>query len=59
MGNLCREAADGSMLYLDVSDIRSNELGGQFLNGCTGLYFMLTMERPVDLCYAPSEWTNQ
>lgn len=54
-----REAADGSMLYLDVADIRSNELGGQFLNGCTGLYFMLTMERPVDLCFSPSEWTAQ
>lgn len=53
-----RERADGSMLYLDTADIRSNELGGMFLNSATGLYFMLTMEQPFDLCFRPEEWDN-
>lgn len=51
--NLCREIfrqftsriiydsqtlAAARNLYIDTSDIRSNELGGLFLNACTGLY---------------------
>ncbi|MBR4553870.1 MAG: hypothetical protein IKO20_09185 [Bacteroidaceae bacterium] len=44
------------LAYLNVGDIRSRELGGQFLNGCTGLYFMLTVDEPIDLQYDADEW---
>ena len=44
------------MNYLNVGDIRSNELGGTFLNSCTGLYFMLSMDEPTELCYDANEW---
>lgn len=70
--NLCRELQrqletrflhdalqlETQLLYLRVSDIRSSELGGQFLNGCTGLYFLLTMDEPTTLAYNPDEWTT-
>ena len=29
--------------------IKSQELGGQFLNGCTGLLFMLPVDEPINL----------
>ena len=35
---------DSRNLYIDTSDIRSNELGGLFLNACTGLYFLLAID---------------
>lgn len=44
------------LLYLNTADIRSNELGGTFLNGCTGLYFMVSMDEPVELSYNSGEW---
>ena len=44
------------LAYLNVGDIRSRELGGQFLNGCTGLYFTLAVDEPIDLCYNSDEW---
>ncbi len=47
------------LLYLHTEDIRSNELGATFLNGCTGLYFMLSMDEPTDITYNPEEWTQQ
>ncbi len=46
-------------LYIDTTDIRSNELGGLFLNSCTGLYFLLAIDEPTDLRYDPTEWTAQ
>lgn len=52
------EALSGEMLYLNTADIRSNELGGTFLSGCTGLYFMLSMDEPTQLCYDPEEWQS-
>lgn len=49
---------DSRNLYIDTSDIRSNELGGLFLNACTGLYFLLAIDEPTDLQYNPEEWNT-
>ena len=46
------------LMYMDVSRIYSREFGQYFINGCTGLYFMLTLHEPVDLRYNESEWTK-
>lgn len=43
--------------YLGVQDVRSRELGGQFLNGCTGLYFTISIDEPIDLRFNEAEWT--
>ena len=45
-------------LYIDTTTLRSSELGGAFLTGCTGLSFLLAIDEPTDLCYQPSEWTT-
>lgn len=47
-----------NLTYLNADDIRSNEIGGTFLNGCTGLYFQLSVDEPTELCYNPEEWTD-
>ena len=47
------------LCYLAVDEIRSRELGGQFLNGCTGLYFMLAIDEPTDLQYNSEEWNAE
>ena len=42
--------------FLNVRDVRSKELGGTFLNSCTGLYFHTYMDEPENLCYDEHEW---
>lgn len=49
-------ALQSELVYLNVADIRSRELGGDFLNGCTGLYFMLALDEPTDLGFRKEEW---
>lgn len=49
-------ALSNDLAYLRCDDIRSRELGGQFLNGCTGLYFMLNIDEPIDLRYDAADW---
>ena len=44
------------LCYLAVDEIRSRELGGQFINGCTGLYFLLALDEPTDLQFNADEW---
>lgn len=52
------DAADMSneLVYLHVDNILSRELGQYFLNGCTGLYFMIDVSEPVNLTYDTDEW---
>lgn len=45
-------------LYLHLDVLRSSEIGGIFLNGCTGLYFMLSVDEPTDLQFNPEEWED-
>ncbi len=44
------------LIYLGADNILSREFGQYFMNGCTGLYFMVDVEEPVDLKYNPDEW---
>lgn len=46
-------------VYMAVDNILSREFGQYFMNGCTGLYFMIDIEEPVDLKYNPAEWTDE
>lgn len=46
----------GRLLYLDLSSVKSQELGGMFLNGATGLYFVLRMDQPIDISYNAENW---
>jgi len=61
LSRLLRDSDDwtNEMLYLNFADIRCTELGGTFLNGCTGLYFLLTMDEPTCLCYDKAEWNAE
>jgi len=49
---------ENEMVYLHTENILSRELGQYFLNGCTGLYFMIDVSEPVDLTYNEAEWQN-
>ncbi len=44
------------LVYLHTGNVMSRELGQYFINGCTGLYFMIDVSEPVDLKYDRSEW---
>lgn len=44
------------LVYLHTGNVLSRELGQYFINGCTGLYFMIDVSEPVDLRYDKSEW---
>lgn len=48
-----------SLEYLQVEKVYSTELPRYFMNGVTGLYFMISNEEPIDLQYDAEEWIEQ
>lgn len=44
------------LIYLNAGNILCREFGQYFMNGCTGLYFMVDVEEPVDLKFNGDEW---
>lgn len=52
------DALSNEMVYLRTDSLRTNELGQYFLNGCTGLYFRVEVNEPVDLTFDDSQWTQ-
>ncbi|MDE6126591.1 MAG: hypothetical protein K2G30_06520, partial [Muribaculaceae bacterium] len=46
------------LVFLHTETVLSRELGQYFMNGCTGLYFMIDVSEPVDLVYDPGEWRS-
>ncbi|WP_289764031.1 hypothetical protein [uncultured Duncaniella sp.] len=52
------ENLENELVYLHTENILARELGQYFLNGCTGLYFMIDVSEPVDLTYNSGEWTE-
>ena len=44
--------------FLDKSRIPYHELPGMLAAGTTGLYFILTIEEPVNLVYNAAEWES-
>lgn len=51
-----RQDYDTDLWRLNVDDVYSTELGEMFITGCTGLYFTIDAEEPVNLCYNSNEW---
>lgn len=49
---------ENEMVYLVTDRISYNEIPGLFANDCTGLFFMVPVNIPTDLCYKPEEWLN-
>lgn len=52
------DALSNDMVYLRTESVLSRELGQYFLNGCTGLYFMIEVAEPVDLTYDATQWQS-
>lgn len=44
------------LMYLDNKQIPYHEVPGQFAGGTTGIYFVLTIEEPINLVYDATEW---
>jgi hypothetical protein len=51
-----RHRLENEMTYLKLDRIPFYEIPGYFLSGCTGLYFMITVDIPTELCYDNNEW---
>ncbi len=49
---------NNELVYLHTDNVVSRELGQYFMNGCTGLYFMIDVSEPVDLIYNKEEWLS-
>ena len=50
------DSLENELVYLHTENILSRELGQYFLNGCTGLYFMIDISEPIELKYDDAEW---
>ena len=52
------DALSNEMVYLRTESVLSRELGQYFLNGCTGLYFMVEVAEPIELTFDATEWQS-
>ena len=52
------DALSNDMVYLRSDSVLSRELGQYFINGCTGLYFMVEVSEPVNLTYDANQWQS-
>lgn len=43
---------------LKVDNMPSTEISQFFANGLTGLYFMISIDEPLNLCYNAEEWDD-
>lgn len=50
------EDLKNDLIYLQLDNIPTTEIGAHFASGCTGLYFMLNIDEPTDLSYDAAEW---
>ncbi|MDR0686921.1 MAG: hypothetical protein LBF79_05650 [Dysgonamonadaceae bacterium] len=55
---LDRRVLENEMTYLKLDSVPWHEFPGYVLSGCTGLYFEVVIEIPIDLCYNGDEWNN-
>lgn len=53
-----KDILENSMVYLLNDRIPFHEIPGHYINGCTGLYFIVTIEIPTDLRYQADEWLS-
>jgi hypothetical protein len=53
-----KTALANQMIYLQLDRMPYYEIPGYFLNGATGLYFMVTVDEPKDLRYDNDEWES-
>lgn len=44
------------LIYLNTDRVHFREIENYFLNGCTGLYFMIDVDEPLNLAYDETEW---
>lgn len=51
-----KENMNNELVYLNTENVYSRELGEYFINGCTGLYFMIDVSEPINLMYDADEW---
>lgn len=51
-----KERMNDSLVYLNVDNLYTRELGEYFISGCTGLYFMIDVSEPINLMYDEHEW---
>lgn len=51
-----RENMNNELVYLNTDNVYTRELGEYFINGCTGLYFMIDVSEPIDLTYNHEDW---
>lgn len=50
------EDMQSGFIYLDVANMPVTEIGAYFASGCTGLYFMVNIDEPIDLSFDANEW---
>ncbi|MBD8349339.1 hypothetical protein [Dysgonomonas sp. HGC4] len=46
-------------IFFDTDRIPYYELDGHAIAGCTGIYFMFSVDEPTNLCYDKSQWYDE
>lgn len=52
------ESLMNDLIYLNTDRVHFREIENYFLNGCTGLYFMIDVDEPINLSYEKEEWSE-
>lgn len=51
-----KEELGNQLIYLNTERIHFREMEKYFLSGCAGVYFMIDVDEPINLCYEPEQW---
>lgn len=51
-----KEILLGDFIYLNTQKVHFREMEKYTFSGCSGLYFMIDVDEPIDLSYEPKEW---
>lgn len=46
------------LAYIDLQAMPVADVGQYFLEGCTGLYFQINFDEPIDISYDAAEWLD-
>ena len=47
-----------NLAYIDLTRMPVADVGQYFLDGCTGLYFQVNFDEPIDIAYNAEEWND-
>lgn len=57
LSKIIKDKSEDVSIYFNTKRIPFYEIPGFFADGCVGVYFILSVDNSINLCYDPELWT--